>query len=63
LFYLFKNTPNHPTTKCPKCKEVFDYKDTLNGKCPHCKDVDTVDIKEYYKKYPEELIEAQQGKQ
>ncbi|MDD3774463.1 MAG: hypothetical protein PHV08_00735 [Sulfurovaceae bacterium] len=41
-------------TKCPQCKETFSYKDTINGKCPNCKDVDTLDIKEYYNKFSEE---------
>ena len=44
----------NPTTKCPKCKEVFSYKDTIEGKCPYCQDVDTIDIKEYYKMFPDE---------
>lgn len=43
--------------KCPKCKDTFNYKDTINGKCPHCKDVDTMDIKEYYEKFPDEKEE------
>jgi phage FluMu protein Com len=53
-FTIGYTLPKQKTTKCPKCKEVFDYKDTLNGKCPHCKDVDTIDIKEYYEKFPDE---------
>ncbi len=55
--YFYKKNTNPITTKCPICKETFNYKDTLNGKCPHCKDADTIDVKEYYKKYPEELKE------
>ncbi len=48
LLIFSKPKPKEPiTTKCPKCKETFNYKDTLNGKCPHCKDVDTIDVKEY----------------
>ncbi len=42
-------------SKCPKCKESFNYSELEKGKCKYCKDVDTIDIEEYYKKYPEEL--------
>lgn len=55
-FYLllkeFKKPKISKHTKCPKCQETFNYKDTINGKCPHCKDMDTIDIKEYYEKFP-----------
>lgn len=44
-------------TKCPNCKEVFNYNELINGKCKNCKDVDTIDLDEYFKKYPEELEE------
>jgi hypothetical protein len=46
-------------TKCPKCKEVFNYNELKDGKCKNCKDVDTVDLEEYFKKYPEELEEKE----
>ena len=52
--YKESKIPHMPTTKCPKCKEVFSYKDTIEGKCPYCQDVDTIDIKEYYKMFPDE---------
>ena len=59
LTNLLKSKIKRPIehTKCPKCKETFNYKDTLNGKCPHCKDVETIDIKEYYEKFPDEKKE------
>ncbi|WP_419774193.1 hypothetical protein [Halarcobacter sp.] len=41
-------------TICPNCKETFNYDDLKKGKCPYCKDVDTVDIEQYYKDNPEE---------
>lgn len=53
----FKKPKKPQVTKCPKCKETFNYNDTLDGKCPNCKDVDTIDIKEYYEKFPEEKRE------
>lgn len=58
LFYIFyKSSWKTTFTKCPKCKETFSYKDILNGKCPHCKDVDTIELKEYYEKFPDEKKE------
>jgi hypothetical protein len=48
-------TPQY--TKCPNCKEVFNYNELINGKCKNCKDVDTIDLDEYFEKYPEELEE------
>ena len=48
-------TPQY--TKCPNCKEVFNYNELTNGKCKKCKDVDTIDLDEYFEKYPEELEE------
>ncbi|MGE0052430.1 MAG: hypothetical protein AB7S49_13000 [Arcobacter sp.] len=57
-----KNKPKHPQyTKCPKCKEVFNYKELINGKCKNCKDVDTVDLEEYFEKYPDELKEKEKN--
>lgn len=47
------NTPQY--TICPNCKETFNYDDLKKGKCPYCKDVDTVDIEQYYKEHPEKL--------
>jgi hypothetical protein len=35
---------------CPNCEESFIYKELNDGKCKYCDDIDTVDIKEYYKK-------------
>jgi hypothetical protein len=49
-------------TKCPNCKEVFNYGELINGKCKNCKDVDTIDLDEYFKKYPDELIEEDDRK-
>ncbi len=49
-------------TKCPNCKEVFNYNELKDGKCKNCKDVETVDLEEYFKKYPDELIEEDDRK-
>ncbi|MDD2581706.1 MAG: hypothetical protein PHR66_06915 [Desulfuromonadaceae bacterium] len=42
-------------SKCPNCKEVFNYNELTNGKCKNCKEIDTINIEEYFKKYPTEL--------
>ncbi len=44
-------------SKCPRCKESFNYNELENGKCKYCKDIETIELEEYYKKYPEELKE------
>lgn len=36
-------------SKCPKCKESYAYGELTNGKCKKCKNIDTIDIEEYYK--------------
>ena len=50
---LMKNKTEH--SKCPTCKESFNYSELKNGKCKYCDEKDTIEIDEYYKKYPEEL--------
>ncbi len=44
-------------SKCPRCKENFNYSELEKGKCKYCKDIETIELEEYYKKYPEELKE------
>lgn len=39
-------------TICPNCKQTYNYKDLKDGKCLTCKDVDTIDIEQYYKENP-----------
>ncbi len=62
LYFWIKNKKEQQYdikySKCPKCKESFNYSELEKGKCKYCKDVDTIDIEEYYKKYPEELEES-----
>lgn len=42
-------------SKCPKCKENFTYSELNNGKCKYCEDIETIDMEEYYIKYPEDV--------
>ncbi len=58
--YLFLNYKkldysNLECSKCPQCKEIFNYNKLKKMKCTYCDDIDTIDIEEYYKKCPEEL--------
>ena len=57
FFYIGykKQEKKEKYTKCPNCKEVFNYNELKDGKCKNCKDVETVDLGEYFKKYPDEL--------
>lgn len=62
LFYYFNKLiiPNEKNkiihfSKCPQCKENFTYSELKNGKCKYCEKVDTIDMDEYYEKFPEEL--------
>ncbi len=59
LFYIgYKSKEKQEKySKCPKCKEVFNYNELEKGKCKYCKDIETIELEEYYKKYPEELEE------
>ncbi|QOG12452.1 hypothetical protein [Arcobacter sp. FWKO B] len=56
LFYIGykRQEDKEKISKCPTCKEIFNHHELENGKCPYCKDVDMVDIEEYYKQYPKE---------
>ncbi len=42
---------------CLNCKRVVKADELENGKCKYCKDIETIEVEEYYKKYPEELEE------
>lgn len=53
IVYMSKNS-NSITTNQPKAPQYT--------KCPNCKDVDTVDLDEYFKQYPDELIEEDDRK-
>jgi hypothetical protein len=47
--YLYRKQIKQKYSICPNCKETFTYEELKNGKCLYCKDVDTIDIEEYYK--------------
>ncbi len=54
---FFQSSEPEKYTKCPRCKEVFNYNELEKEKCKYCKDIETIEVEEYYKKYPEELEE------
>ena len=41
-------------SKCPKCKESYDYYALNKGVCPTC-NIKTIDLDIYFEKFPEEL--------
>lgn len=55
VYGFYKKEKKERYTKCPKCKESFSYIELKDGKCKYCENVDSIEIDEYYKKYPEEL--------
>lgn len=59
IYGFLKQEKKEKYTKCPNCKEVFNYNELKDGKCKNCKDVETVDLEEYFKKYPDELEEKE----
>lgn len=48
-------------TKCPKCKNSYNYTDTKNGKCPKC-NIDTIEVEKYYRQFPDELKNLEKNK-
>ncbi len=61
IAYLFikysRKEKQEKYSKCPRCKESFNYNELEKGKCKYCKDIETIELEEYYKKYPQELKE------
>lgn len=55
IYAYYKKEKEEKFSKCPKCKETFNYNELEDGKCKYCKDIDTIDIDEYFKSFPEEL--------
>ncbi|NQY21998.1 MAG: hypothetical protein HRT40_11965 [Campylobacteraceae bacterium] len=41
-------------SKCYKCKKSYNYIELKKGICPKC-NIETIEIEDYYKKYPYEL--------
>ena len=50
--YLIRLNSRIPEfTKCPKCKNSYNYADTKNGKCPKC-NVEVIEVEKYYRQFP-----------
>ncbi|PID47410.1 MAG: hypothetical protein CR967_04220 [Proteobacteria bacterium] len=52
LYFAFRKLPknyrqNESVMKCKKCRKVFPYEDTNDGKCPNC-NIDTIEIVKFY---------------
>ena len=58
LYKYPKNTKKIDFSKCPKCKESYSYDDLKDGYCPSCH-IKAIDLKEYFKKYPDEHSDHQ----
>lgn len=52
--FLHKDVKVIEHSKCPKCKESFNYVNLKDGICPKC-NIKTIEIDEYFEKYPDEL--------
>ena len=60
--YLIRLNSKMPEfTKCPKCKNSYNYADTKNGKCPKC-NVETIEVEKYYRQFPDELKNLEKDK-
>ena len=60
--YLIRLNSKIPEfTKCPKCKNSYNYADTKNGKCPKC-NVETIEVEKYYRQFPDELKNLEKDK-
>jgi len=53
-FYTLKEKKMIEHSKCPKCKTSYNYQYLKDGLCPKC-NIKTIEIGEYFKKYPDEL--------
>lgn len=60
--YLIRLNSKIPEfTKCPKCKNSYNYAVTKNGKCPKC-NVKTIEVEKYYGQFPDELENLEKNK-
>lgn len=60
FYTTFKSSINYKKkiefSKCQKCKTNYTYSDLKGGICPTC-NIKTIDIEEYFKKYPNDKLE------
>ena len=54
-FFIKTQFKKDKYAKCPKCKEVFAYNQLIDGACSNC-NITTIDMKEYFKIYPNDEI-------
>ena len=60
--YLIRLNSKIPEfTKCPKCKNSYNYADTKNGKCPKC-NVETIEVEKYYRQFTDGLKNLEKDK-
>lgn len=60
--YLIRLNSKIPEfTKCPKCKNSYNFTDIKNGKCPKC-NVEIIEVEKYYKQFPDELKNLEKDK-
>ena len=60
--YLIRLNSKIPEfTKCPKCKNSYNYADTKNGKCHKC-NIDTIEVEKYYRQFPDEFKNLEKDK-
>jgi len=60
--YLIRLNSKMPEfTKCPKCKNSYNFTDIKNGKCPKC-NVETIEVEKYYRQFPDELKNLEKDK-
>jgi hypothetical protein len=50
--FIFTKEKKEKHSICPNCKQTYNHRDLEDAKYPVCKDVDLIDIEEYYKKHP-----------
>lgn len=48
-YYLYYRKKIPEYSKCPKCKESYEYSELKDGFCPKC-NIKTIDINKYYDK-------------
>ena len=60
--YLIRLNSKIPEfTKCPKCKNSYNYADTKNSKCPKC-NVEIIEVEKFYRQFPDGLKNLEKDK-